>query len=218
MLISYEEIDFDEATVTGGLDPGLGGGRGEGRAEGIHVSNIIRDLENKLVNPGERPARADMSSAERARMGKYAELGFIWEIMVKQVMKPRMLSRRQCLGVVEGVEIELDGVYMNPDAFCIVDDTLEEYKATWKSSRRGDPAIFAEPENFWSWVVQTRAYCAGYSAVYKRPILNVRMFVFFVNGDYKDAGPQVRMYRIEYTKDEVAETWAMLRKHAGGMR
>jgi hypothetical protein len=209
MKIIGSYYKLDPATWTGGAAVAS---PSEVRSPGLHVGAIIREIENATIKPGERKATHELSKAEHARMGVYVEMGFIWEMMVEHFFRQRMLSRRLAeAGVVSQQEVDLDGIFLTPDGWCSADDTIEEYKATWRSARRGQPpeALF-DAENFWSWGVQNRCYCKAWGTN------KGRFFVFFVNGDYRDSGPMVWQYDVTWTPLELTETWDMILRHRKG--
>lgn len=210
VLVSSEDYFFEDATCTGGV--GVEFSKPQPRSPGCHAGGLIRDISNTVIKPGKRGDPHLLSGAERKRMGMYTEMGFIWELMVEHWLRPRMLGRRAHLGVIQQAEIELDGVFMTPDALCIPDRCLEEYKATWMSDRRGEPERFFDKENFWEWGAQSKAYLKGYQQ-YFGFIDTVRIFVYWVNGNYRDSGPYCRMYTWKFTALEIQQNWDMLIRH-----
>lgn len=176
------------------------------RSSGVHVSDIIRDLENKVTKPGKRPRMTDLMPEEKKRMGHYTSMGWAWEDIIREAMirkamsEPDGVERYMRLG-----EVEMDGIYASPDLFDIQDFCVDEFKATWRSMRRKIET------DFWSWLVQTKAYC-------KMTHTNwARISVFWVCGDYRASGPQVKRYEIRYDDAEIQRNWDMLRGHADRM-
>lgn len=103
-------------------------------------------------------------------------------------------------------ELHFDHLVGTPDWLDTEDWAVIEFKATWRSSRRDLETDFA------SWWWQIKAYAK---------MLQTRratLYVFFVNGDYRDSGPQLKAWSAEFTADEVEKNWAMLRKHAETLR
>lgn len=177
-----------------------GGGAPRLRSAGLHVSDIIRDLENRVTKPGKRRPVSDLSPSEKRRMGHYVEIGWAWEEMIRRAM-----LRSYYAGVNDRFcdpgELELDGIYGNPDWFDLEDACVEEFKATYRSSRRPIET------DFWSWFVQIKAYCAMTATNW------ARLRVFFVNGNYRESGPQFRLWQIRFDEDEIERNWTMLRNH-----
>ena len=174
------------------------------RHPGLHVSDIIRDIENTTTKVGKRPPVARLSPEELKRMGSYVEVGWMWERVIRNAMCATyyaVVARYESLG-----EIELDGIYGNPDWFDVIDFAVEELKATYRSSRRPIDA------DFWSWFVQVKAYCK------MTETRLARLRVFFVNGDYRQSGPQFKLWRLEFEQAELDKNWDMLRKHGEKMQ
>lgn len=173
------------------------------RSAGFHISNILRDIENRLLKRGQRKPYDDLTDQEKSRMGKYTEMGFIWEVVVESVWKRRMLSRRKEAGAIRQTEIERDGIYMTLDAVIPGKPWIvEEYKATWLSSRHP-----IEGPKFWYWREQQKGYCGAVDTN------RSNLFVFHVNGDYRESGPQAKAWEIEWSPRELAENWQMVTRH-----
>jgi hypothetical protein len=175
----------------------------EPRSTGLHVSHVIRDIDNKVINVGKRgPA---VTPAELARMGPYVLGGFAWEEIIRDALV-RMYPASNPDRFQPAGELKLDGLIGSPDWLDMEEWVLEEFKSTWKSSRGG-----VTPDRFWSWFVQIQAYCKMLK------VLRANLRVFFVNGDYRSSGPQVKMYRLEFEQAELDQNWEMLVKHAKEM-
>lgn len=167
------------------------------RAQGLHVSTIIRSIEETLG----RYEKDD--SAEGQRRGRTYQLGgFLWEIVFGQAYAD-LLSRVYGELIIHK-EVERDGVTGSPDLLDADEETVIDTKMTWRSSSRLDNL----EKNFWSWLVQMKAYCAmlGWR--------KARLVIFFANGDYRESGPQIKQIDLEFGEQEVEETWAMLMNHA----
>lgn len=167
-----------------------------------HVSNIIRDIENTVLKPGQRRPYDDLSKDEKRRMGNYVSVGWAWEDAIRGALLAAGAGPLHSDRFVSPGECALDGIYGTPDWFDLTDYCIEEFKATWRSSRRPlDP-------DFWHWLVQIKAYCKLTACTW------ARLRVFFVNGNYRDSGPQIKHFRLEWSRLEIDENWAMLRQHA----
>ena len=151
------------------------------RSPGLHVSQIYGDLEDILFAP------------RKTNNPLWAQTGFIWEILLE-------LAFKQALGI-RPEEIHLDGIACSPDGIKWEDGYIEEYKLTWKSSKK-------PIESRWKWMTQAKAYC-------KVTGLNtVRFRVFYVNGDYSYEGPEYQEAIIVFTQEEIDNNWEMLKSHA----
>lgn len=170
------------------------------RSSGVHLSDIIRYIDNTVMNPGKRPASESLSQAELARAGSRWEMGFIWEVLVEEVFMRRMLER---LRLQKQDPLIFRNLALTPDADSEPEERIFEFKATWYSSRRGEEF----EDNFWHWIMQIKAYCLA-----KRR-LKATIFVFWVNGDYKESGPMVIRYDFEFTPQELEENWQIIENH-----
>lgn len=188
-------IEFDISAIVNGTDDAR-----RVRSPGLHVSQIIRDLMNKVVKPGQRQHDSELSPAELQRMGTYRSLGFAWE----RALERSLIDAFSQGAVIRPGEVMLDGVAGSPDLIDMRNFTLEEWKCTWKSSRRIDNL----EDEFWEWTVQIKAYLKmlGFTQCCLR--------VFFVNGNYRDSGPQVMCRLLIFTQAEIDENWNMLINHA----
>jgi hypothetical protein len=157
------------------------------RGDGIvHLTRIIRALDS-----------ADYTGV-KWNMDTTGDCGFIWERALEMAYK-------DMLGVRPG-EVELDGIIGSPDG--IADDPLgkldmvdEEYKLTWRSSRR-------PIEDNWYYMTQFMGYCKmlGTTVTVAK--------VLYIAGDYRGSGPQYKVYRIEYEQRELDRNWNYLLAHA----
>lgn len=175
------------------------------RSAGLHISAVIRDLANRITRKGERPAWSSLSVEEQRRGATYQTLGFAWERIIERALTEQYNQGSEFL--VRPGEQLLDGLYGSPDPFDCRDGVLEEWKCTWKSSLKFDDL----ERNFWEWTVQIKAYLKMLG------LTECRLRVYFVNGDYRDSGPQVKCARLVFTQREVDENWKMLTNHARGM-
>lgn len=148
----------------------------------LHLSDIYGDLEKELFpikNTGNR---------------LWAEVGFLFEEALSFAFRNRLGKR---IG-----EIELDGVVCSPDGIDFENWILEEYKATWKSSRRC-------PTENWRWMIQLK----GYLKVMH--MTQAKMRILYLNGNYRDKfGPQYKEFTLDFTQSEIDVNWSMLINHA----
>lgn len=173
------------------------------RTKGLHLSTIYRDLENTVIHPGQRKGEKELTPNELKRLGPYRELGFIWEELIGCYMA-RKMRRSNPDRYIDPGEQCLDGIYGTPDNFDVVDYAVEEWKATWRSMNR----LQKLETDFWVWFVQMKSYCKMLGTD------TARLRIFFVNGDYRDSGPQPRMLECKFTQRELDDNWSMIRNHA----
>lgn len=176
-----------------------GGYRSPGPA---HVSNVIRSIENAVLKPGQRRPYDELTKDEKRRMGNYTSGGWAWEEIIREGIVRAGGGPLYGDRFISPGELTLDGIHGTPDWLDAADWCLEEFKCTWRSSSRPlDP-------DFWHWLVQIKAYCKMLTCQW------ARLRVFYVNGDYRESGPQYRPYRLEFTKLEIDDNWKMLTGHA----
>lgn len=180
-----------------------------------HVSEIIRDLSNRVINPGKRQRVDQLSPAEQTQMSYYTEAGFIWEMVLEREFKVRQGSRREreCPTVrLTQNEYVVDGIAMTPDATRLDElITLEEYKATYKSEGKLKNADDLTAY-FWEWDCQIPAYLNAIGS------LEADLFVLWLCGNYAPMKPKAMRYHLTYTEEEVRQRWRMLTQHAERMR
>lgn len=197
-LIELPTVELEAAILNLPITAG-GGSRTPSPA---HVSNIIRDIENAVTKPGKRRPYDELSDAERKRLGNYASVGWAWEEALRRSLLAMGIGISYSEHIERVGELHLDDIYGTPDGINLVDWTVEEFKATWRSSRRPlDP-------DFWHWLVQIKSYCTLLRAT------QARLRIFYVNGDYRESGPQYKCYRLEFTELELEDNWDMLKNHA----
>src|SRR5262245_39067788 len=145
------------------------------RSPGLHLSAIIRDLD--LAVHGNRYAE---TSPETRQV--YFAMGFIWERILAEIIIDTAILRSSGTLVRPG-EFVSDGIAMSPDAVDLSDYAIEEYKATWLSSVHP-----IDSPKFWPWLVQLKCYCRAIGT------RRARLRAFFVNGDWRGSGPQLRAW------------------------
>ncbi len=157
------------------------------RSSGHHLMQVIRYA---LTESGQLKSYA--SDIDEERMPLRMFMGMVWEDGVVGLW-PDL--------VWQPGEVELDGVFMTPDGISMLaphDEFLcvEEFKLTWKSSRRGEDII---SEKLWMW--QLAGLCKGMHCNY------ARLHVNYVMGDYKGSGPQYFTYLLHFSQDELDKFW-----------
>jgi hypothetical protein len=161
------------------------------RSSGLHLSTIIHAMSAEL-----EPDRftGTMSAAR-------VETGLAVERMLEEGLK------RKWPGRFRPTEFVLDGIAMSPDGYDPHAGTLEEFKCTWMSSRD-----CPGHRKFWHWLVQIKGYLKALE------LLEARLRVFFVNGDYSrkppDGDPGLKSYHLLFTQQEIEDNWAMIFNYA----
>lgn len=170
------------------------------RSAGVHVSEIIRDISNTVIHKGQRRKFDELSDNEKARMGGYVTGGFAWERVLERSLSDAFADG----SLIRPGEFTVDNIHCTPDLLDLARQILVEWKCTWRSSRRCERI----EEDFWEWFVQIKAYLRCVC------LLQAELCVYFVNGDYRDSGPQVKIFFLEFTQREIDENWNMLFNHA----
>jgi hypothetical protein len=160
----------------------------EERQPGLHLGEVTRSMLNR--------AGLGYKGAGFNDMELTAEIGLLWERGLSRIMADKYAFRPP--------QIQKDGIWMSPDGMGIGTDplgiapiTVEEYKATWKSSRN-------QPEDVFGYMIQAKSYCLVMGT-------NVAvMRVFYIVGDYRGSGPVYRVSRILFTDKELEDNWAMV--------
>lgn len=165
----------------------------EPRAEGLHLGEVIRSLMNSSGLGYKGKGFSDMQLT--------AEIGLLWEDVLSKVMRDKYAARPGQIRV-DGIWVSPDGVGPDPDNE--VPLVLEEYKATWQSTRR------SPTDNFY-YMAQVKSYCRAIETSI------AIMRIFYIMGDYKGSGPIYRVARIKFTKRELDKNWEMILKHKEGM-
>lgn len=106
-------------------------------------------------------------------------------------------------------EVNLDGVFGSPDGITHDPrgkiDTLEEFKATWKSARVGGKYSDILKQKVWLW--QLMAYAKILD------LLRARIHILWINGDYqRDFGtgppaPRYAVYELQFMQEELDRFW-----------
>lgn len=200
-------IELESGKILGPSGPEGPGSIDARRSPGAHVSELIRQISNAVIYPGKRQPFETLSPAEKARMGTYVTMGWAWEAMVRDALIKPIYGTSLEERFVSPGELTLGGIAGTPDWVDTQDGVLEEFKATWRTSRRPlDP-------DYWSWLVQIKAYCKMLQT------REARLRVFYVNGDYRESGPQVKYYHIIFGKQEIQDNWDMLlRQHESHLK
>ena len=161
------------------------------RTPGLHVSTAIHAVMESL-----HPERFGSDPPDQVRMN----LGNAFEHAIVDALMRKDPDRYLRPG-----EISLDNVTGTPDLWDVILWKTIEIKLTWASSRRAEDI---EDPWFWRYWAQLKSYVhmAGQDLG--------GLIVCFVNGDYKDSGPQAFEWEDRWKPDELQENWQMIRSYA----
>lgn len=170
----------------------------------IHLTDVIKYIQY-LMGTGYKSGGGTWQASQALTM----DVGFLWERTLEMAYADRMAER---IGEVarDGIIGSPDGVGFDKNIYNIKDDLiwtgteeliLEEYKATWKSSKN-------PPTDNWYYMTQIKSYL-------KMVKLKVCvMHIVYLMGNYKGSGPQYRICRVEFEQAEIDDNWKMILDHA----
>lgn len=166
----------------------------EGRSSGIHISGIIYALcvARGIYKPGSTLAEDEKT---RMNLGNALEDAIIARYCVSDKRRYIRIGEQEC-----------DGLFGTPDMLDTEEWAVHEMKLTWMSSRHA-----VDSAKLWKYLVQLKAYC------YMLKTLVGYLHICFVNGDYSyqspGGDPTYKVFRLEFTKQELDDNWAMLVNH-----
>lgn len=185
------------------------------RSSGLHMSNIYNSLYEKL-----EPKRFRHDTP--MPMDKL-EAGMIWEEMLEAAFKLRPGLNFEAWRPGE-FRTEPYGIAYSPDLIITNGLTrLGEIKLTWMTARytpiskeqaieAGRPDLANDRTDFDKrynkWFTQIMAY------LYHLRLLDARLIVLFVNGNYKPPSPVPLAWDLHFSREELAEEWSALENHA----
>lgn len=167
------------------------------RSPGIHMSDIYNDLYKKL-DP-------ELEGWDAKSLNIAGALGFSWESVLEKHLRDRVLNLRpEEFRTKEGVAFSPDMLIFNGHL------RLGEIKLKWFSSRDvpREPGMNAFPPRFDKILTQMKSYA------YNLETPDGRLYVFFVNGNYRPPKPEVLAWDITFTARELKENWDMMMNHA----
>jgi hypothetical protein len=159
------------------------------RSDGLHLSTVMDSLENAL--------EPDKYKNSFFNLSVCSTFGFVWE----RVLEREVVHARVDAGFLfRPGEVSRDGIVGTPDGYD-VDGILEEWKCTWKSSKR-------DVHSFTRYLWQVKAYC------HMLGVNQVNLRILFVVGAYWGEGPSCVCYHLTFSKREMVQNWNMILGHA----
>lgn len=192
------------------------------RSEGLHASDLYNAFF-KDFDPARYDKRDAAGNSTPMDMQKI-ELGLCFEQeleieLLQMLERMRQRMARRCLGERpaeftyhrddcpgEGTaECKASCVAFSPDYIFDLDDELilGEFKCSWYSTK-GAPV---DPK-FAKWFCQIKLYCFWLG------LRKARLYVLFVNGDYKPPTPSLRAWELTFTQQELQDEWNMIARHS----
>jgi len=208
MQIEERPFELDLELLRSGLSTDTV--RMEPRSPGLHLSDLLRDVENVIIKPGQRKLDADQTPEEIATRNRYFEMGFLWEQVMEAAFKQRQVDGLDPRKFLRQMEVQFDGVYSTIDAIHIPDWRVIETKLTFRSARRA--ALDCIEFEFWSWFAQLRWNCLAHSTRL------ASLLVLFVNGTYAPSVPMTKRFDVVFAEEELLDNQRMVKQHEAVMR
>ncbi len=167
------------------------------RSPGLHASDLYNDYF-KDFDPDRYDKRAADGSAVPFDLAKM-ELGTSFEEVLEPALRQRLFGDRP------GEYMSPEGIAFSPDYLfdCPEGLVLGEFKLTWYSSR-GAPT----DKKFAKWLAQIALY------LHWLELRKCRLYVFFVNGDYKPPTPDLKAWELTFTGQELTDNYNAIIRHA----
>ena len=174
----------------------------ESRSPGLHLSDIIHDMDKTLMLTNSYGWDKD---EVRDHRNLNFEKGYLWEVALSRAFGEKAAHRPG--------EIELDGVLMSPDGTkyiesgeftekeCPIEELLlEEYKCTALSSEKS-------PADNWKWMMQVKGYCKALGAT--KCIFRILYHVDIM----RHPGSAYGVFLLTFTQGELDENWEAVLNH-----
>jgi hypothetical protein len=168
------------------------------RSPGLHMSDIYNSLYKEL-DPKRYDKKDKQGNPLPFDLAKL-ELGTAFEEVLEEALRQRIFGARPGEFTTE------EGVIFSPDYIFFEENEsiLGEFKCTWYSMKNAP-----HDQKFDKWITQIKAYLHHLS------MTRCRLFVFFVNGDYKaNRSPVLLAWDLTFTPSELTANWNMLKRHA----
>jgi hypothetical protein len=167
------------------------------RTPGLHMSDIYGALYKEL-DPKRYDKRGEDGEPIPMDLLKL-ELGLSFEQILEDAIARRLLGERP------GEFTTPEGVIYSPDQIFFENGELilGEFKLTWYSARN---APF--DEKFAKWFTQMKSYCYHLGTEW------ARLYVLFVNNDYKPPTPKLLAWEIKFTARELQDEWNLMKRMA----
>lgn len=161
------------------------------RSSGVHVSSVIRHIEETLS-----PKRGNTFTDDD--MVAFATIGRLWEAQL--AMAKFTPPRYERVG-----EVEMDGIIGSPDAIDTQEWAVCEFKARWASS---DKPI-EDVTKYWR---QIKSYC------HMLGMCRASLWVLYVKGNYKSPAPVPKAWDVLFTPAELQDNWKLIVTNAKALR
>lgn len=187
------------------------------RSGGLHVSELYNQLHPH------KPRKTDVITEEDLAL--YAIGGFSLEMVLE--MGFQLLAADRLAGAGFEVErppelVSREGIKCSPDLYFYEggDIIIADMKCKWMSTKglpiheEGEDGF---PEKFAKNLTQLQAYLHVLSEQMGRSFTRARLIVYFVCGNWKDFKPRLYGWDLEWSTQEIEETWDALLTIRGAM-
>ncbi len=168
------------------------------RAPGLHFSDVVKPLLRNW-DPERFGGKKPETGLDDRKRSLFL-VGFIFEeamnaAFAKIMREARGLTQLEIEAEMAGRKITLTIDLFDPRSWLVC-----EGKTTFMSSRRP-----ITDRKLWHYLVQVKAYC------WATETTEAELWVLFLRGDYgENWTPEVKRWRLEFTRAELAENWKML--------
>lgn len=175
--------------------------KGYRRSKGVHASELYGAFY-KAYDPS-RYNKKDTKGKPLPFDVTKMELGTSFEEVLESALIERLLASDKS-GTRPGEFTSPEGIIYSPDfIFFNGEDVLGEFKCTWYSMKNAPL-----DKKFEKWWTQIKMYCHWLG------LTKARLYVLFVNGNYKPPSPVLRAWEAEFSPHELREEAEMVLNHA----
>lgn len=167
------------------------------RTPGLHASDLYGAFYRSF-DPKRYDKRLEDGSPQPMDTLKL-ELGTSFEEVLEEALARRLFGERP------GEFVSPEGIIFSPDYLFDIDGelVLGEFKLTWYSAKDAP-----HHEKFEKYFTQIKMYCHWLQ------LTKARLYILFVNNDYKPPTPKLRAWELQFSPTELAEETEMVLRHA----
>lgn len=188
------------------------------RSPGLHVSELYNEMHPQKARKSDPISESDLQL--------YAVGGFSMEMVLEAGFRQLVLDRVEGAGLAAERPDEIvssEGIICSPDLFFHEPDDIiiGDIKCKWLSTK--NMPIHEEGENdfpssFDKHLTQLQCYLHVLSENLGRSFTRGRLICYFVNGDWKSFKPRLYAWDLEWSVQEIEETWDAIISIARGRR
>jgi hypothetical protein len=178
--------------------------RDPSRKEGVHLSGIILAIMKELYpKTYDRPDDPDDHTVAWRFLS-----GNAWEYYLERALADYYLDHyNEDEMIIRPDQICVDGIWGSPDGYNISEQSIYEYKFTWKSGPNDEKGTSIEDEKFTYYMIQMKSYCHMWGTN------KSTLWPLFCNGSYNQGyQPALRAWDFTWTAAELKRNWKMILK------